>query len=106
MRYRFTICLVILALAIAGTAVAQTSGGALTGRVIYQDSGMPGVAVSVSSPALQKQMVTTTNAQGDYIFKGLPGGDYRVRFELASFTTLEYDVRISTSQPRRLDAVM
>ncbi len=100
------ICVVVLSLALAGTATAQSSGGNLTGRVVYQDSGMPGVTVTVTSPALQGQKVTTTNAQGDYIFKSLPPGEYRVRFELADFTTLEYDVKMSTAQTRTLDAIM
>jgi outer membrane receptor protein involved in Fe transport len=106
MQNRLTIYLAILALAFAGTAVAQISGSNLTGRVIFDNSGMPGVTVTVSSPALQGVRVTTTNAQGDYILKSLPAGEYRVRFELATFTTLEYDVKMSASQPRTLDAVM
>ena len=106
MHNRLTTCLVILALALAGTAAAQTGVSSLTGRVIYQDSGMPGVTVTVTSPALQGQKVTTTNAQGDYIFKGLPAGEYNVRFTLATFATLEYDVKMSAAQSRNLDAVM
>jgi hypothetical protein len=43
---------------------------------------------------------------GDHRIPFLPAGDYKVRFEIASSTTLEYDVRISTNQPRTLDAVM
>jgi len=103
MRYRLTMCLV-LALALAGTASAQT--GSLQGRVIYEDQPLPGVAVVVTSPALQGQKSTVTNVQGDYKIPFLPAGDYNVRFDLESFATLEYDVKISTSQPRTLDAVM
>ena len=99
------ICVMVLSLASAGTATAQNTSE-LTGRVIYQDEGMPGVTVTVTSPALQGQKLTATNALGDYIIKGLPAGDYKVRFELATFTTLEIDVRLSTSQPRRVDAVI
>ncbi len=108
MRFRIPgliICVVVLSLALAGTATAQNTS-ALTGRVIYQDGGMPGVTVTLTSPALQGQKVTATNAQGDYIVKGLPAGDYKVRFELATFTTLEFEVRMSTSQPRTIDAVI
>ncbi len=105
MKNRLTICLVILALAITGTANAQM-GSELKGRAIYEDEPMPGVTVTLTSPALQGQKVAVTNSQGDYIFKALPAGDYKVRFELASFATLEYDVRMSTSQPRSLDAVL
>ncbi len=105
MRFRVAIYLIILTLAISGTAAAQM-GSELKGRAIYGDQPMPGVTVTLTSPALQGQKTTTTNAQGDYIFKGLPAGDYRVRFGLAEFATLEYDVRMSTSQPRVLDAIM
>jgi outer membrane receptor protein involved in Fe transport len=103
MRYRFTVCLV-LTLAIAGTASAQT--GSLQGRVIFEDQPLPGVTVIVTSPALQGQQSTVTNVQGDYKIPFLPAGDYNVRFDLASFATLEYDVKISTNQPRTLDAIM
>ncbi len=108
MRYRisgFIICVVVLSLALAGTAAAQTTGE-LSGRVVFEDQGMPGVRITITSPALQGEMGTVSNASGDYIFKGLPAGDYKVRFELSSFAILEQDVRISTSQPRRLDAVL
>ena len=103
MRNRLTIGLVILVLASAGSAMAQ---GELSGRVIYEDEGLPGVRVSISSVALQQDQATVTNSAGDYIFKALPAGDYSVRFELGSFAVLENDVRISTTQPRRMDAVM
>ena len=104
MRYRFTMCLVLL-LAIAGTASAQTTGS-LQGRVIFEDQPMPGVTVSLTSPALQGQKSTVTNVQGDYKIPFLPAGEYNVRFDLAAFATLEYNVKISTNQPRTLDAIM
>jgi hypothetical protein len=99
-------CVVIATFSISGTAVAQTSASSLTGRVIYENDGMPGVTVIVTSPALQGQKSTTTNAQGDYIFKSLPPGEYKVRFELAKFSTLQYDVKMSTAQSRTLDAII
>ena len=100
-RNRFILCLT-LTLAIAGTVSAQT--GSIQGRVIFEDQPMPGVTVSVTSPALQGQKATVTNVQGDYKIPFLPAGDYNVRFDLAEFATLEYDVRISTNQPRTLDS--
>ena len=86
MRYRissFIICVVVLSLALAGTAAAQSTGE-LSGRVVFEDQGMPGVRITITSPALQGEMGTVSNASGDYIFKGLPAGDYKVRFELSS----------------------
>jgi hypothetical protein len=105
MRFRLLLTsFAIVAVFGAGTVLAQT--GELNGRVIYEEAPLPGVLVTVESPALQGQRTTVSNAQGDFIFKALPAGDYKVRFELASFAILEYDVRISTNQPRTLDAVM
>jgi len=105
MSFRFlTMCGVIFAISMAGMAGAQT--GSIQGRVIYQDQPMPGVTVSVTSPALQGQNATVTNVQGDYKIPFLPAGNYNVRFQLAEFATLEYNVRISTNQPRTLDAIM
>jgi outer membrane receptor protein involved in Fe transport len=104
MRYRLTLCLV-LALALAGAASAQTTGS-IQGRVIYENQALPGVTVSVTSPAVQGQKATVTNAQGDYKIPFLPAGEYSVKFSLATFATLEYDVKISTNTPRTLDAVM
>jgi outer membrane receptor for ferrienterochelin and colicin len=95
----------MIVLAVVSTAGAQM-GSELKGRVIFDNAPMPGVTVTISSSALQGDKVTATNAQGDYIFKGLPAGDYRVRFELATFATIENDVRMSTSQPRTLDAIL
>ena len=100
----FVFAVAILVLAIAGTASAQT--GSVQGRVVYEDQPMPGVRVTATSPAVQGSKSTVTNAQGDYKIPFLPAGDYRMRFELASFAILEYDVRISTNQPRTLDAVL
>ncbi len=95
----------VLMLAAAGSATAQTSGE-LVGRVVYEDQPMPGVTVTVESPALQGRQVTVTNAEGDYKFAALPAGLYTVTFALESFNTLEYEVRISTSQKRTLDAII
>ncbi|HSN55398.1 MAG TPA: TonB-dependent receptor [Candidatus Sulfomarinibacteraceae bacterium] len=101
-RLMFTLC--ILVCAAAATVSAQT--GEINGRVVYENAPLPGVTVTATSPALQGQRATVTNEQGDYIIKALPAGDYRIRFEVPAFTTLEVDVRISTNQPRTLDAVM
>ena len=102
---RFIVWMALLVLAFGGTATAQTDGE-LVGRVVYEDESMPGVTVKVESPALQGQRVTVTNPEGDYRFAALPPGVYKVTFSLESFETLDYEVRISTSQKRTLDAII
>ena len=101
----FVLLAVALPLMTASVLQAQTTSE-LSGRVIYEDQGVPGVAVAVQSPALQGERATTTNGQGDYIFKHLPAGTYQVRFEFETYATLDYEVKITTAQPKFLDAVM
>jgi hypothetical protein len=107
MRCRIFVLFAIALPMLAATVLqAQTTTSELSGRVTFEDRGMPGVAVTVRSPALQGERSTNTNAQGDYILKYLPAGTYTVRFEAGAFATLEYELKITTAQPKFLDAVM
>ena len=59
--------------------------------VVNDESGgaLPGVTVTISSPALQvPSMTMVTDAQGRYRFIDLPRGTYRLRFELPGFDPL------------------
>jgi hypothetical protein len=59
------------------------------GRVTdVSGSVLPGVTVTLSSPALLEPRVLVTGETGTYEFSGLPVGVYSVKFELSGFTTL------------------
>ncbi len=58
-------------------AVTDTSGAAL-----------PGVTVTVTSPALQGQRTVVTSADGVYRLPQLPPGEYRIAYELPGFATI------------------
>ena len=79
--------------AVAGAAWAQGSQtGTLTGRVESADGQpLPGVTVAVSAPSLQGERTAVTTENGDYIFKGLPAGRYKVSFTLSGFSTRRSD---------------
>ncbi len=84
----------------AGTALAQTQTGTITGVVTdEQGAVMPGVTVSIQSPALIGGTRTTvTNSTGSYQFSQLAPGVYSVSFQLSGFNTLrmeEIDVRVA-----------
>jgi len=73
--------------------------GVLVGNVTSSDGqALPGVSVTITSPALQGSRTTQTTMNGDYILKGLPSGSYRVLFELSGFASLEKNavVRLET----------
>jgi hypothetical protein len=86
--------------------LAQSTTGTLTGRVTYEAEPLPGVTVTLSSPALQRGATAVSNATGDFVFRGLPPGTYEVTFTLDGFTTLDYSAKISTAQTRELDVIM
>ncbi len=82
-------CAAALAFAlVAAPAAAQTSAitGALFGVITDTQGGpLPGVTVTISSPALQGTRTATTNAAGEYNFPLLPPGTYRIESNISGF---------------------
>ena len=85
----------VFILAIAASAFAQgDQSGAMRGHLTSSDGlALPGVTVTVASPALQGTRSATSDVNGNYAIPGLPAGDYSVRLELQGFATV---VRKST----------
>src|ERR671935_820909 len=70
-------------------AQGSSASGVISGT-IRDESGaaLPGVTATLKSPALQvAQIVTVTDAEGNYRFGELPVGTYRVTYELQGFGT-------------------
>ena len=69
---------------------AATNSARIEGRVTDASGGtLPGVAVTISSPALQApQLEAVTDENGRYRFPTLPGGAYTVTFSLSGFQKL------------------
>jgi hypothetical protein len=89
----------ILTLAIAAIpAAAQVQTGEIFGKVADASGAMvPGVSVTLESPALIRPLSATTATSGAYRFPRLPVGSYRVRFEMPGFATLvREDILIGT----------
>ncbi len=63
--------------------------GTITGRL--EDSStarIPGVSITVTSPAIQGQRDTVSDEGGNYRFANLPIGTYTVKYELPGFKTM------------------
>ena len=68
---------------------------------------MPGVTVTLTSPALQVPRMTVTEADGTYRFGELPAGTFRVSFELpGSATSCATNLRLTIGFTARIDAKM
>ena len=96
----------LIALPTATTA-QNLSSGSIDG-IVTDDTGgaLPGVTVTVSSPALQvKQLAEVSDAEGRYRFIDLPRGTYEVRFELTGFQPfVRADLELSAGFNARVNA--
>ncbi len=95
---RFT-ALVVAVVLFAGAAFAQgVPQATLTGRVLNEGQGLPGVTVTVKSPNLQGTRTAVTSINGDFILPLLPPGDYNVTFTMSGFQTVTRQVKLSAAQ--------
>jgi hypothetical protein len=95
----------VLALAIAAPAFSQgDQTGAIRGRLISSDNlALPGVTVTVTSPALQGARSATADVNGVYTLPGLPPGEYLVHFELSGFAASDRHVTVPLGSPIDID---
>ena len=84
--FRFLMIAAAVLLAAASPARAQgVQTGIITGVVQSADGlSLPGVTVTVASPALQGQRVGVTDVNGVYSLKGLPAGTYYVYMQASN----------------------
>src|SRR5690242_12031832 len=108
-RVRFA--LFVLGFLASGAPLWAQSGslGTIHG-IVSDESGaaLPGVTITLTSPAVQVgQLTATTGPDGAYRFGDLPVGTYRVKFELSGFKTfLREDLRLPVGFVARIDATM
>jgi carboxypeptidase family protein/TonB-dependent receptor-like protein len=89
----------IVVLAVAAGAAAQTTTGTISGRVLdVQGGALPGATVTAKSPNLQGSRETVTSANGDYILTGLPSGQYTITVSLSGFQTHTRNVVLAPTQ--------
>ena len=98
-----------LTLAVAPARAGQVSSATIFGQVKDQSGAvLPGVTVTVTSPALQvQQMVEVTDANGEYRVTPLPIGSYTVEFALSGFQSRRNeDVRLTEGFVARVDVAL
>src|SRR5262245_49290722 len=80
----------------AGAFAQGVQTGTIRGVVRdAQDLAVPGVTVTVTSPALQGPRSVVTDSQGLYSIPALPAGTYTVKFELSGFQTIERETTVA-----------
>jgi hypothetical protein len=76
-------------LMVTGVADAQNQTGQIFGQVTDATKAiLPGVMVTISSPAVLQPLTTLTSETGAYRFAEIPIGTYTVKFEVPGFRTV------------------
>jgi hypothetical protein len=99
----FVLSLLFAAFTLLGQSMPTAT---LSGKVTADDTALPGVTVSASSPNLQGVRTAVTSAAGDYILPFLPPGPYTVTFELAGMATMRRQIVLTAARTDRMDVDM
>ena len=105
MGTRTAIVLILIA-ATCPSLLAQTTTATLVGRTSASDAPLPGVLVTISSPALMGGRTVVTASDGQYIVPALPPGEYVIRFEMEGLEPIAQRATLSLAQMTRVDAAM
>ncbi len=100
-----TLISVFLSLFVAGAAfepaLAQTSTGMMTGRVIDpQGASVPGADVTLTHELTGVKLTTATDAAGDFVFPSVLPGRYAVAVQASGFKRMEKTGLVLTASER------
>ena len=104
--HRFWLVALVLPLLMATALVAQIPTSTISGRVINEGQGLPGVTVTAKSPALQGTRTAVTSTNGDYVFPNVPPGDYTITFTMSGFQTVTRTVKAAAAQQQVINTNM
>ena len=91
----FSLALALLASFAPFAAAQGVQTGTIRGTVVDQQGlAVPGVTVTVTSPALQGSRNAVTDTSGSFTMPALPPGTYSVKYELTGFTTITQDSNV------------
>ena len=97
----------LFAILLASAAFGQGTTSVLSGTVTTDGTTpLPGVTVTVTSPALQGERTAVTGEAGTYLFPSLPPGAYTVVFDLSGMQKVTQKVTLSLAQAGRADVEM
>lgn len=105
---RGAVLALLLALAFAPAANAQTSGASLLGRIQDKDGGpLPGVTVTATNTETGLDRSATSGPDGTFLLPTLPVGTYTVRAELEGFAPVTVEnVKLNVATQRSIEVTM
>ncbi|MBI4475158.1 MAG: TonB-dependent receptor, partial [Acidobacteria bacterium] len=105
---KLLLLLLLVSLSVSLAPAQQSPSGNINGR-LSDGSGavIPGVAVTLKSPAIQGEQNTVTDEAGNYRFILLPPGTFTLTFELPGFKTLvREEVIVSIGKTTTINATL
>ena len=95
----------VFLLLLSGGLVAQSPRSTVQGVVTLEDgSAVPGTTITMRSPSFPQDRVLVSNAEGRYLARGVPPGDYVLTFELEGFSTVKSSVKVEGGETATRDA--
>src|SRR5437016_9848768 len=107
MRYRRLLVALALVSLVTPIAVAQLTGGSVSGVVRSPDGApLPGLTVTISGEPLPLGKTMTTLSDGAFQFVGLIPGQYRLRAELSGMGAFEQNVVVALAEDTEVRPVL
>ncbi len=107
MKSRFLMVVLLAVLPFTNVFGQGTQTATLEGTITDQGGAqLPGVTVTATSPALMGERTTMSGVGGDYILRGLPPGDYVIKFSLAGMKANDVRKNLPLGVATRVDAQM
>lgn len=94
----------LIALALAFNALAQSGPSVIVGRVTSQSKPLNGAAVRIDSDVLQSTRFTRTTTRGTYWAASLPPGTYSITFSHTGTQTITRKAEVRIGETVRVDA--
>ena len=103
----FVAIALVLLFAFGLSATGQTTGGAVTGKVVdAQGAAIPNATVKLLDKEKGQTLTTQTTDTGSYNFPNVAVGDYTISFENAGFAPAKEEVKVTLSQIATVNATL
>ncbi len=93
-----------LALFLATALSGQGTTAELTGVVTRDGAPLPGVTITIASPAMQGTRRTVSAVNGAFLFPAIPPGEFTVTFEREGMTTVTKTAHLGLAKTEHVGA--
>ncbi|MGH9947861.1 MAG: carboxypeptidase regulatory-like domain-containing protein [Pyrinomonadaceae bacterium] len=105
--FKLTIFAAVIAAFTAVTAIAQVTGGAVTGSIIDSNGAViPNATVKLSDKLRGQEYTAQTTGAGSYLFANVATGTYTLNVTANGFTSTTRELKVSLNQTTSAEVVL